>query len=152
LLAPPAITLAAVAFGPWTIPVDLETGKPAAAMADFFTDSFHRRTGRPLRIVAGDIDNAGLVALGSADRPSLYLVGAPERTPWVSDKDIRDNGAIVMWPSADTAGAPPAVIAARFPNLVPEVPRSFERAVQGRLPLMRIGWALIRPAAAAAAR
>jgi 4-amino-4-deoxy-L-arabinose transferase-like glycosyltransferase len=152
LLAPPAITLAAVAFGPWTIPVDLETGKPAAAMAEFFTDGFHRRTGRPLRIVAGDVDNAGLVALGSADRPSLYLVGTPERTPWVSDKDIRENGAIVMWSSADTAGAPPAVIAARFPNLVPEVPRSFERAVQGRLPLMRIGWALIRPAAAAAAR
>ena len=31
-------------------------------MAEFFTDSFHRRTGRPLRIVAGDLDNAGLVA------------------------------------------------------------------------------------------
>jgi hypothetical protein len=28
---------------------------------------------------------------------------------------------------------------------VPEVPRAFERAVQGRLPLLRIGWALIRP-------
>ena len=33
----------------------------------------------------------------------------------------------------------------RFPDLVPEVPRAFERSVQGRLPLMRIGWALIRP-------
>jgi hypothetical protein len=146
LLAPPAITLAAVALGPWTIPADLETGRPAAAMAEFFTDSFHRRTGKPLRIVMGDADNAGLVALGSPDRPSLYLVGAPERTPWVTEKDIREKGAVVMWASADTAGPPPAAITARFPDLVPEVPRSFERAVQGRLPLMRIGWALIRPA------
>ncbi|HXW24058.1 MAG TPA: glycosyltransferase family 39 protein, partial [Xanthobacteraceae bacterium] len=145
LLAPPAVTLAAVALGPWTVPVDLETGRPAAAMAEFFTDSFHRRTGKPLRIVAGDAEDAGLVALYSPDRPSLYLVAAPERTAWVSDKDIRDNGAVVMWPSADTAGTPPAAIAARFPGLVPEVPRSFERAVQGRLPLLRIGWALIRP-------
>ena len=30
-------------------------------------------------------------------------------------------------------------------DLVPEVPRAFERPLQGRLPLYRIGWALIRP-------
>jgi hypothetical protein len=146
LAAPLAVTLAAVALGPWTLALDLETGRPAIAMADFFTDSFNRRTGRPLRIVAGDIDNAGLVAAFSPDRPSLYLVAAPERTPWVAEKDIRENGAVVIWPSLDTAGTPPAAISARFPDLVPEVPRSFERPVQGRLPLLRIGWALIRPA------
>jgi 4-amino-4-deoxy-L-arabinose transferase-like glycosyltransferase len=149
LAAPLAVTLAAVALGPWTLAVDLETGRPAAAMADFFTDSFQRRTGRPLRVVAGDIDNAGLVAAYSPDRPSLYLVGAPERTPWVSDKDMRENGAIIIWPSGDTAGTPPAAVTARFPDLVPEVPRSFERPVQGRLPLLRLGWALIRPTTAA---
>jgi hypothetical protein len=150
LAAPLAVTVLAVALGPWTIAIDLETGRPAAAMAEFFTDSFHRRTGRPLRIVAGDLDNAGFVAAFSPDRPSLYLLGAPERTPWVAEKDMRENGAILIWPSADTAGTPPPAIAARFPDLVPEVPRSFERPVQGRLPLLRIGWALIRPAAAAA--
>jgi hypothetical protein len=146
LAVPLGVTLAAVALGPWTLAVDLETGRPAAAMAEFFTDSFHRRTGQPLRIVAGDLDNAGLVAAFSPDRPSLYLVGAPARTPWVGEKDMREHGAIVIWPSADTAGTPPPAIAARFPDLVPEVPRSFERPVQGRLPLLRIGWALIRPA------
>jgi hypothetical protein len=31
---------------------------------------------------------------------------------------------------------------------VPEVPRAFERPVQGQLPLLRIGWAVIRPQAA----
>jgi hypothetical protein len=35
----------------------------------------------------------------------------------------------------------------RFPNLVPEVPRAFARRFQGRLPLVRIGWAVIRPIA-----
>jgi hypothetical protein len=29
--------------------------------------------------------------------------------------------------------------------MVPEVPRSFDRMVQGRLQLLRIGWAMIRP-------
>jgi hypothetical protein len=29
---------------------------------------------------------------------------------------------------------------------VPEVPRSFPRAVQGMLPLIRLGWSVQRPA------
>ncbi len=36
----------------------------------------------------------------------------------------------------------------RFPGIVPEVPRAFERAVHGRAPLLRIGWGMIRPQAA----
>jgi hypothetical protein len=32
--------------------------------------------------------------------------------------------------------------------LVPEVPRSFSRSVQGFLPLIRLGWAVLRPPAA----
>jgi hypothetical protein len=51
----------------------------------------------------------------------------------------------VLWPTTDTAGTPPEAIKQDFPDIVPEVPRAFERSVQGRLPLLRIGWALIRP-------
>jgi hypothetical protein len=39
----------------------------------------------------------------------------------------------------------PPEIRARFPNLVPDVPRSFPRLVQGRVPMLRIGWGVIRP-------
>jgi hypothetical protein len=28
---------------------------------------------------------------------------------------------------------------------VPEVPRSFARSMQGLLPLIRVGWAMLRP-------
>ena len=56
--------------------------------------------------------------------------------------------AIVVWPTTDTAGTPPDAIKAQFPDLVPELPRAFERTVQGQLPLLRIGWAVIRPQAA----
>jgi hypothetical protein len=56
------------------------------------------------------------------------------------------RGAVVVWPTTDTTGAPPDYIKASFPDLVPEVPpRSFARVVQGRLPLMRVGWGVIRP-------
>jgi hypothetical protein len=52
-----------------------------------------------------------------------------------------------VWRLTDAAGALPAHLRARFPDLVAEVPRAFERPVQGRLPLLRIGWATIRPQA-----
>lgn len=146
LIAPPAITVVAVVLAPWTIAADPETNRPVASIARFFTDSFQRRTGKPLAIVAGDADNAGLIALGSPDRPSLYLVASPDLTPWVTERDIRDKGAVVVWLSTDPAGTPPAMVKERFPDLVPELPRSFARPVQGRLPLLRLGWAVIRPA------
>ena len=41
--------------------------------------------------------------------------------------------------------ASPADIAARFPGIVPELPRVFDRMVSGRQPLLRIGWAIVRP-------
>ncbi len=151
LLVPPATVIGATILLPWTLGIGFEIDRPAGAMGQFFTDTFHRRTAGPLRIVAGDAEVAGLVAMASSDRPSLFLPEKPELTPWVSDADVRDRGAILLWQVTDNTGAPPAAIKSRFPDLVAEVPRSFERPVQGRLPLYRVGWAMIRPQAAGAA-
>jgi hypothetical protein len=59
--------------------------------------------------------------------------------------NLRENGAILVWPATDTAGTPPADIKAIFPDIVPELPRAFALPVQGLLPLMRVGWAVVRP-------
>src|SRR5262249_33136249 len=144
LIIPPVMAAAALAILPW-LNIDLRVAQPAQAMARFFAESFERRTGTPLQIVAGDPRTAALVALGASSRPSLYLDATPERSPWVTADTVRSKGAIVVWPTTDTSGTPPADIKSRFPDLVPEVPRAFERSVQGRLPLVRIGWGLIRP-------
>ena len=45
-----------------------------------------------------------------------------------------------MWPAEGNNVAPPAALKAQFPDMVPEVPRSFARSVQGLLPLIRLGW------------
>ena len=145
LLVPPAVIVAATVTLPWTAAVDLEVSKPANAMGQFFTETFRRRTGKPLAIVVGDARTAGLVALASPDRPSLYVEGSPPLAPWLTDEAVREKGAILAWTATDTAGTPPAALKARFPDMVAEVPRSFDRSVQGRLPLLRIGWAVIRP-------
>ena len=145
LVVPPAVIMAATVTLPWTAAVDLEVSKPANAMGQFFTDTFRRRTGRPLAIVVGDVRTAGLVALASPDRPSLYIDGSPALSPWISDDAVREKGAVIVWPVTDASGTPPPALKERFPDMVAEVPRTFERSMQGRLPLLRIGWAMVRP-------
>jgi outer membrane biosynthesis protein TonB len=56
---------------------------------------------------------------------------------------------VVVWPATDSAGRPPSEIARQFPDLAVEVPRAFARQFQGRMPLMRVGWGMIRPRAQA---
>ena len=145
VVLPPLLAIGAITALPWVYRYDLDVGQPAGEMGRYFSESFQRRTGRPLAIVAGDEHTAALVALAAPSRPSLYLDATPERTPWVSRQDIENKGAVVVWQTTDMAGAPPAEIKARFPDLVADVPRSFSRTVQGRLPLTRIGWGVIRP-------
>ena len=152
LLVVPAIFVPAViVLLPWTTATDLNIAQPAVAMGRFFADSFERRTGHPLAIVGGDARIAALVALAAPSRPSVYFAADPERSPWVTAQDIREKGAVVVWLTADTTPAPPPEIKAHFPDLIPEVPRTFERLVRGRLPPLLIGWGVIRPANAAAA-
>ncbi len=137
---------------PWTVGTDLKVEQPANAMGRFFAESFERRTGRPLTVVTGDPRTAALIALAAPSRPSVYFDADPARSPWVTPDDIRQKGAVVVWVTADTNPAPPADIKQRFPDLVPEVPRAFDRPVRGRLPILRIGWGMIRPGSIASAR
>ena len=99
--------------------------------------------------MAGDPQLASLIAL-DAGRPHLLLDATPERTPWLTMAKFNETGGVVVWRASDTVGTPPPDIAQRFPGLVPEVPRAFEWLVNGRQPLLRIGWAIVRPKGAVA--
>ena len=142
--APALAVLAATVFVPWTGGGEVATSLPARAIANFFGDSFDRRTNHPLRAVAGDPQLAALISLDAA-RSHLLLDAAPERTPWLTLAKFNETGGVVVWRASDTVGTPPPDIAQRFPGLVPEVPRAFEWFVTGRQPLLRIGWAIVRP-------
>ena len=145
LVGPPIAMALALILLPWTLAVDFRVLHPADEMGSFFAESFERRTGKPLEIIAGDPSVAALIALEARSRPSLLIDAAPKRSPWVSPADAQAKGAVVVWPATDTAGTPPPAIKTSFPGLVIEVPRAFERSIQGRLPLLRIGWAVVRP-------
>ena len=129
---------------PWTGNGEVPTSLPAKSIARFFGDSFERRTNQRLRAVAGDAQLASLVSLDSG-RPHLFLDKTPERTPWLTSQKFNQTGGVVVWRASDTDGTPPADIAQHFPGLVPEVPHAFDWLVDGRQPLLRIGWAIVRP-------
>ncbi|MBX6425026.1 MAG: glycosyltransferase family 39 protein [Variibacter sp.] len=150
LLAPPLAVAAACLALPWTGLVDLSSRQPVAAMAQFFGDTFRRRTGGAPAIVVGDSPLAYALAASLPDRPPVFNAEAPAQTPWLSEQDVRSKGAIAVWPLVDPAGEPPPAIRARFPDLVAEVPQSFARPIEGVLPALRVGWGLIRPQAPAA--
>jgi hypothetical protein len=149
IVVPPLLVALAIVIQPWTFAADLSVGRPAAEMGQFFGDSFARRTGRPLAVVAGDQTLASLVALGAPSRPSLYVESAPTDRSHLTRQDIAEKGAVILGPATDNAGRPPPEIARQFPDLAVEVPRAFDRQFQGRMPLMRVGWGMIRPRAQA---
>ena len=145
LVAPPVLILLGIALLPWMATVDLQVSQPAASEGRFFADSYQRRTGQPLGYVTGDAQIAPLVALASPSRPHVYFDWAPERSPWASPADFRRAGGMLVWPAHDNTATPPATLKAQFPAMVPEVQRSFARLIQGLLPLIRVGWATVRP-------
>jgi hypothetical protein len=144
ILAPVLWVTAAILFLPWTASAEVTTSLPATAIARFFGDSFERRTNHRLRAVAGDPQLATLISL-DAGRPHLFLDATPQRTPWLNMTKFNETGGVVVWRASDTVGTPPPDITERFPGIVPEVPRAFEWLVNGRQPLLRIGWAIVRP-------
>ena len=146
VIAPTLAATVTTLFLPWTGGTEVATSLPARAIAHFFGDSFERRTNQRLQAVAGDPQLASLISLDKA-RPHLLLDATPQRTPWVTPAKFNETGGVVVWRASDTSGTPPADIAQRFPGLVPEVPRAFEWLVTGRQPLLRIGWAIVRPKA-----
>jgi len=145
LVAPPVLVALSIAVFPWTIGTDLKIAQPANDEGNFFSDIYQRRTGKPLPYVTGDPRIAPLVALAASSRPHVYFAWAPQRSPWASPTDVLTQGGILVWPATDNTGTAPATLKAQFPDMVPEVPRSFPRAVQGRLPLIRLGWSMLRP-------
>ncbi|MDB5654787.1 MAG: hypothetical protein JWQ94_2400 [Tardiphaga sp.] len=146
IAAPALAALAGALIVPWSGAAEQPTALPASDIARFFGDSFERRTGQKLQAVAGDAQLASLIGLG-ASRPHVLFDASSARTPWITPQMFAQTGGVVVWRAADTSGAPPPDIGFRFPDLVPEVPRAFDRLVNGREPPLRIGWAIVRPKA-----
>ena len=149
VLAPVVVVVGITFIQPWIGTAEVKTSLPARDIGTFFGENFERRTGRPLASVAGDPQLVSLIGFAARSRPHVMFDATPRETPWMTPARFNETGGVVVWRTVDTAGTPPEDIAKRFPGLVPEVPRAFERMVRGRQPLLRIGWAIVRPQKAA---
>src|SRR6516165_12221516 len=91
IVAPALVVIAGTLFMPWTGGGEVATSLPARSIAQFFGESFERRTNQRLPAVAGDPQLAGLVALDRA-RPHLFLDATSQRTPWMNWTKFNETG------------------------------------------------------------
>jgi hypothetical protein len=150
LVAPPLLVVVSLGIMPWTLAKDVGIAQPVKTEAAFFADSYQRRIGKQPAFVTGDERLAPAIALlapnSRQSRPRLFFAWAPQRSPWASVDDVAEQGGLLVWP-AEKTNAPPADLKTQFPAMVPELPRSFARTIQGRLPPVRLGWSVLRPRA-----
>lgn len=145
LATPVIIVLVMVGVQPWIDGKEVQTSLPARQMGTFFSDHYRLRTNRPLPAVAGDPQIASLISLGAPSRPQVLFGTRYSRTPWIDTATINNGGGVVVWRTHDTVGAPPPELAKQFPGLVAEVPRTFDRLIEGQQETLRIGWGVVRP-------
>jgi len=74
---------------------------PQAEISATLQEVWRQETdGAPLRIVAGDIWDAGLIAFSDRRPPSVLIEGDYSKSPWITPEDVRQHGALIVW-SAD---------------------------------------------------
>lgn len=75
-------------FGAPPIPLDL--------YARDATRLWHEKTGQPLRIVAGDNQQAMVMAFYSPDSPSVFTDFDPRHAPWITSQRVEREGILVV--------------------------------------------------------
>jgi hypothetical protein len=70
---------------------------PQADIAQGMREIWWRNTGRPLRIVAGTMWMAGIVALDAKDQPSVLPRGDYNLAPHIDERRIEQEGVLVVW-------------------------------------------------------
>ena len=86
---------------------------PMGHIAHRFEKVWHRATGVPLEIVAGDPGTAALVGLKAQDFPTMFADLDPRQSPGVTPERIARDGMLVVWRDGDAWTPPPALIAGR---------------------------------------
>ncbi len=115
---------------------------PDRAMAARFAGLWQKETGKPLRIVAGDGWLAGLIALRSTPRLSVFTDGDYSEAPWITPQRLSREGALAVWQEAWGHPAP----VEKLPGLKFEGTQTFRWPDNPNAPPLRIGWGIVPPA------
>jgi hypothetical protein len=144
LLVLPPIAIVAINFGaPW-LGRGMMINWPAQAAAQIMNESFQNRTGKPLALLIGPPLYASEIALAAKDRPHIFPNADRSIAPWIKEKAVAEQGAVVFWPIRGS-GAPPVELTVGLPAFTPEAPLSLLWALPGSIDPVRLGWAIIPP-------
>jgi 4-amino-4-deoxy-L-arabinose transferase-like glycosyltransferase len=116
---------------------------PDRAMAQNLSAAWTKATGSPLQIVAGDSWIAGLIAMRSNPRPSVFIDANYQHAPWISPERLGQEGALVVWQVSKKAPLPPANL--MLPNLQPMGTMDFAWPYSNKVEPLHIGWGIVRP-------
>lgn len=87
-------------LGPAIGAAPLRTAWPSPELAQQLTAIWREETGKPLKLVAGDTWESGLVSTYSPDAPSVFVQAIPRINPWVDAERIARDGVLVVWNAA----------------------------------------------------
>ena len=76
---------------------------PGRTIATEFTQYWHEKYHRPLKYIAGARWLAGNIAFYSPDRPQVYIDWNHRISPWISEQELRKEGAIFVWDLSEDA-------------------------------------------------
>lgn len=141
LVALPALYFAYIAFGSNVRGKPQRTNWPQAAISATLERAWMEETHAPLRIVAGDILNAGAVGLRDRNPPSLLIDGDYATSPWVTPADVARDGVLAVWrPGGELSPSMAALVEGHAPNSV-----RFRYPVVAELPPLELNYIIIPP-------
>ena len=70
---------------------------PARELAVSVAEGWRAVCPGPVPVVVGDSWLAGTASYGLAERPRVYTEADPAMAPWLSDRAVRETGAVIIW-------------------------------------------------------
>lgn len=139
----PLLYAIATDIGPRALHRPARTLWPDRAIAGAVAKDWQEQTGCPLRIVASDGWLAGLIAMRTPSRPSVFTDGDVRKAPWITVERIRRDGVLVVW----HGGQPPRARLSALVRMADTTTRSasFHWPRRADLRALEVHWTFIRP-------
>jgi 4-amino-4-deoxy-L-arabinose transferase-like glycosyltransferase len=125
-------------------PVNWPQADIAARMLAHWTQA----TDKPLRVVIGDSEPAGLVALTAPAKPSLVIDGDLAISPWVTPERIAREGALVVWRKQSGSDQSKLPEVEKFVAGLPVGVETFTWPRRTKSAPLQLGYAIILPKSA----
>jgi len=117
---------------------------PDRSIARTSSGVWRQQTDRPLKIVASDGWLAGLVAMRSVPRPSVWIDADYRKAPWITPEAIARDGVLLFWRVRPGQSQPKAFMAIKGIRILGE--KSFVWPETPRAAPLMIGYAIVPPA------